>query len=57
MAVFVWFNTNRCSLKRFNTNSDKIPKPMKKIDIFFDLYHNYSFPDRHRSNSAQIYVV
>ena len=53
MAVFVRFNTNQCSLNRFDTNSDQIS--IKKFEKLFDLYRNYSFPDR--SNSAKIYVV
>jgi len=53
MTVFELSNTNRCTLKRFNTNSDRIPN--KKIDKLFILFRNYSFPDQ--SNSAKIYVV
>jgi len=34
-------------------NSDRIM--IKKFKKLFDLYHNYTFPDR--SNSAKIYVV
>ena len=32
-----------------------IEYPLKKFEKQFDLYRNYSFPDR--SNSAKIYVV
>ena len=53
MAVFIQFDTNRCSSNQFNMNSDRIS--IKKIEKLFDLYHNYSFPDQ--SNSAKIYVV
>ncbi len=53
MAVFVRFDTNRCSLNQFDMNSDRIS--IKNFKKLFDLYRNYSFPDR--SNSAKIYVV
>ena len=53
MAVFLQFETNRCSSNRFDTNSDRIL--IKKFEKLFDLYRNYSFPDW--SNSAKIYVV
>jgi hypothetical protein len=53
MAVFIQFDTNRCSSNQFDMNSDRIS--IKKIDKLFDLYRNYSLPDR--SNSAKIYVV
>ncbi len=53
MAVFIRFDTNRCSSNRFDMNSDQIL--IKKFEKLFDLYRNYLFPDQ--SNSAKIYVV
>ncbi len=51
--TIVQFDTDQCSSNQFDTNTDQIS--IKKFKKLFDLYRNYSFPDR--SNSAKIYVV